>query len=159
MLLYLEYSLLLPVSYNYKNMKFIEEFKSFALKGNVVDMAVGIIIGGAFGTIVSSLVKDVIMPPIGVLLGGVDFSNLAWTLKEATEGSEAVVLGYGLFINNLISFIIVAFSVFMLVKAMNRIRDMYDEDAPEKPTEKECSHCISKISIKATKCKFCGSQI
>ncbi len=140
-------------------MKILGEFKKFALKGNVVDMAVGIIIGGAFGTIVSSLVKDVIMPPIGILLGGVDFSNLVWTLKNATETKPAVVLSYGVFINNVISFLIISFAVFMLVKAMNRIRDIQEEKGEQKLTEKECPHCLSKVPLKASKCKNCTSQI
>jgi large conductance mechanosensitive channel len=103
-------------------MSIIKEFKEFAVKGNAVDMAVGIIIGAAFGSIVNSLVNDVIMPPIGVLLGGTDFSNLAATLKAATLTSPAVVLKYGKFINTVINFLIVAFSVFLMVKAINTLK-------------------------------------
>jgi len=103
-------------------MKIIQEFKEFAVKGNVVDMAVGIIIGGAFGKIVSSLVADVIMPPIGVLLSGVDFSNLSITLKQAVEGKAAVTLNYGMFINQSINFVIVALAVFLLVKGINTLK-------------------------------------
>jgi large conductance mechanosensitive channel len=103
-------------------MSLIQEFKEFAIKGNVVDMAVGIIIGGAFGTIVTSLVKDVIMPPIGLALGGVDFSDIKLPLKAASAGQEAVTMNVGLFLNNVISFLIVALAVFMLVKAINELR-------------------------------------
>jgi large conductance mechanosensitive channel len=113
-------------------MGMIKEFQDFAVKGNVVDMAVGIIIGGAFGTIVKSLVSDIIMPPIGVLMGGLDFSSLALTLKAATADTEAVTLNYGLFINNVISFLIVAWAVFMLVKGMNALKKK-EEAAPAEP--------------------------
>jgi large conductance mechanosensitive channel len=113
-------------------MGMLKEFQDFAVKGNVVDMAVGIIIGGAFGTIVKSLVSDIIMPPIGVLMGGLDFSSLALTLKAATADTEAVTLNYGLFINNVISFLIVAWAVFMLVKAMNTLKKK-EEAAPAEP--------------------------
>ncbi|MEO1720007.1 MAG: large-conductance mechanosensitive channel protein MscL [Pseudomonadota bacterium] len=119
-------------------MGFISEFKEFAVKGNMVDMAVGIIIGGAFGTIVSSLVKDIIMPPIGLALGGVDFSNLAFDLGTNPKG-EAVTLNYGTFINHCISFLIVAFAVFMLVKGVNALRRTEEEkpEAPPEPTASE----------------------
>ena len=103
-------------------MSILQEFKEFAIKGNVVDMAVGIIIGGAFGTIVSSLVKDVIMPPIGLMLGGVDFSNIRVPLRAGAPGQDPVAMNIGVFINNLISFLIVALAVFMLVKAINELR-------------------------------------
>jgi large conductance mechanosensitive channel len=109
----------------------IQEFKKFALRGNVIDMAVGIIIGGAFGTIVQSLVKDVLMPPIGMLLGGVDFSDIKIPLRYAGEGREAVTMNIGTFLNNVISFLIVATAVFMLVKAINELRKRI-----EKPVEK-----------------------
>lgn len=112
-------------------MSVLNEFKEFALKGNVVDMAVGIIIGGAFGTIVSSLVKDVIMPPIGLLLGGVDFSDIKLPLKAAAAGREAVTMNVGTFLNNVISFLIVAFAVFMLVKAVNELRKRFEAEAPK----------------------------
>ncbi len=98
------------------------EFKKFAMRGNVVDMAVGIVIGGAFGKIVSSFVNDVLMPPIGMLMGGVDFSSLMITLKEATEGTEAVAIKYGTFVNTVLDFVIVAFAIFMVVKAMNNLK-------------------------------------
>jgi len=113
-------------------MGMIKEFQDFAVKGNVVDMAVGIIIGGAFGTIVKSLVNDIIMPPICVIMGGIDFSSMAFTLKAATADAEAVTLNYGLFINNVISFLIVAWAVFLLVKAMNSMKKK-EEEAPAEP--------------------------
>jgi len=146
-----------------------KEFKEFAMRGNVVDMAVGIIIGAAFGTIVKSLVDDVIMPPIGLLLGNVDFSNLFITLKEgatagpyltlaSAEKGGDVTLSYGAFFNTIISFLIVAFSVFLLVKGMNKMKR--EQDAPPvAPTTKECPHCLSTIPIGATKCAFCASDL
>jgi large conductance mechanosensitive channel len=134
----------------------LKEFKEFAMKGNVVDMAVGIIIGAAFGKIVSSLVSDVIMPPIGVLVGGVDFSSLSWTIREVSEGVEIVTLNYGAFINSIIDFIIIALAIFFVIKMMNKLRR---EEPSAAPMEKECTHCLSKIPIKATKCKCCSSEI
>lgn len=116
-------------------MKWVSEFKQFAMRGNVVDMAVGIIIGAAFGKIVSSLVGDVIMPPLGVLLGGVDFSNLAVTIKAAAGDVPAVVIGYGKFIQTIIDFIIVAFAIFALVKVMNSIKAKADHAEAAKPAE------------------------
>lgn len=115
-------------------MKMLQEFKAFAMRGNVVDMAVGIIIGGAFGKIVSSFVSDVIMPPIGVLLGGVDFTELSITLREASEGVEAVTIKYGMFINTLIDFIIIAFAIFMAIKAINSLKKK-EEEKPAAPPE------------------------
>lgn len=112
-------------------MRILNEFREFALRGNVVDMAVGIIIGGAFGTIVQSLVNDIIMPPIGLLLGGVDFSDIKIPLRAAAEGREAVTMNVGTFLNNVISFLIVAASVFLLIKAINELRRRV-----EKPVEK-----------------------
>jgi large conductance mechanosensitive channel len=112
----------------------LKEFKEFALKGNVVDMAVGIIIGGAFGTIVASLVKDVIMPPIGLMLGGVDFSDIKLPLRAAEAGRDAVTMNIGTFLNNVISFLIVAFAVFMLVKAVNEVRKRFETETPKEPT-------------------------
>ena len=146
-----------------------KEFKQFAMRGNVVDMAVGIIIGGAFGTIVKSLVSDVMMPPIGLLLGGVDFSDLFITLKEgATAGpyttlanaqaAGAVTISYGLFLNAVISFMIVAFAVFLLIKAINKLQREKEQPAAD-PTTKECPHCFSTIAIKATRCPHCTSEI
>ena len=119
-------------------MGMIKEFQEFAVKGNVVDMAVGIIIGGAFGTIVKSLVADIIMPPIGLLMGGIDFSEIVLTLKEATADAEAVTMNIGAFINNVISFLIVAWAVFLLVKAMNTLKKKQEEapaEAPAPPKE------------------------
>lgn len=114
-------------------MSMLREFKQFAMRGNVVDMAVGIIIGGAFGKIVSSFVGDVIMPPIGVLLGGVDFSNLSLTIKDATETAPAVILSYGKFINTIIDFIIIAFAIFMAIKAMNSLKKKEEAAPPPAP--------------------------
>ncbi|GAB3376882.1 large-conductance mechanosensitive channel protein MscL [Spongiibacter taiwanensis] len=151
-----------------------EEFKKFAVRGNVIDMAVGIIIGGAFGTIVKSLVGDVIMPPIGLALGGVDFANLMLVISEgATPGpyltvadakaAGAVTINYGLFVNAVISFVIVAFAVFMLVKGINKLREKEEAapapEAPAEPTTKECPHCISTISIAASRCPQCTSAL
>jgi len=147
----------------------LKEFKEFAMRGNVVDMAVGIIIGAAFGTIVKSVVDDVIMPPIGLLLGNVDFSNLFITLKqgaaagpyatlELAKKAGAVTLNYGAFFNTIISFLIVAFSVFLLVKGMNNLKRQ-QEAPPAAPTTKDCPHCLSTIPIKATKCAHCTSQL
>lgn len=117
-------------------MSMMKEFKEFAMRGNVLDMAVGIIIGGAFGKIISSLVSDVIMPPIGVLLGGVDFSSLAITLRQATETAPAVMLKYGVFINTVIDFLIVAFAIFLLVRGVNSLRKK-QEAAPAAPPKQE----------------------
>lgn len=134
----------------------LKEFKEFAMKGNVVDMAVGIIIGAAFGKIVSSLVSDVIMPPIGVLVGGADFSNLSITLKAASEGIEAVTMNYGVFINSIIDFVIVAAAIFFVIKMINKLRR---EEPSAAPTEKDCTYCLSKIPVSATKCKCCASEV
>ena len=120
-------------------MGMMKEFKQFAMRGNVMDMAIGIIIGAAFGKIVSSLVGDVIMPPIGLLLGGADFSNLSITLVNATENSEAVLLKYGVFINTIIDFLIIAFAIFIVVKAINSMKKKEEEKpaAPPAPTKEE----------------------
>ena len=114
-------------------MSMMSEFEDFAMRGNVVDMAVGIVIGGAFGKIVSSFVADVLMPPIGLLLGGMDFSNLAVQLKEASEGVEAVQLKYGVFVQTVVDFIIIAFAIFLVVKAMNSAKDAMSEEEEEAP--------------------------
>lgn len=137
----------------------IKEFKEFAMRGNVVDMAVGIIIGGAFGKIVSSLVADVIMPPIGVLLGNVDFSQLSFTLKEAVGESPAVLVKYGVFINTVIDFIIIAFAIFMVIKGMNKMKRKEEPAPAAEPTTKECPHCFTEISLKAVRCPNCTSQL
>lgn len=120
-------------------MGMMSEFKDFAMRGNVVDMAVGIVIGGAFGKIVSSFVADVLMPPIGLMLGGVDFSNLAVTLQQATGEAEAVLLKYGVFIQTVVDFIIIAFAIFMVVKAMNSLKaeEPEVEEAPPEPSKEE----------------------
>ncbi len=140
----------------------LKEFREFAMRGNVVDLAVGVIIGAAFGKITTSLVNDVLMPPIGVLLGKVDFSNLFFTLSEGTYPSVqaardagAPVVAYGMFINTVIDFTIVAFAVFLVVKQMNRLRSMTEK--PKAVTEKECTECASAIPAKAKKCKYCAS--
>ncbi|MBN2029620.1 large-conductance mechanosensitive channel protein MscL [bacterium] len=136
----------------------LKEFKEFAMRGNVIDMAVGIIIGTAFGKIVSSLVNDVIMPPIGLLLGNVDFLNLAITLKSQTVEAEAVTLNYGVFINTIVDFIIVAFAIFIVIKQMNRLMPKKEVPAAE-PTTKECPKCFTVIPIKATRCPNCTSEL
>lgn len=120
-------------------MSMMKEFKEFAMRGNVVDMAVGIVIGAAFGKIVKSLVADVIMPPIGLLLGDVDFSKMGWVIKEASESAEAVMIKYGLFINTIIEFIIVAFAIFMVIKGMNSMKKKEEEKpaAPPAPSKEE----------------------
>ena len=146
-------------------MGMVKEFKEFAVKGNVVDMAVGIIIGGAFGTIVKSLVADVIMPPIGLLLGGVDFSNLYIVLGsgeyeslDAAKEAGAATINYGVFINTVLDFIIVAFAIFMVIRAMNKLKRK-EEAPPAEPTTKECPQCLSTIPIKALRCAHCTAQL
>jgi large conductance mechanosensitive channel len=147
----------------------LKEFKEFAMRGNVVDMAVGIIIGAAFGTIVKSLVADIIMPPIGLLLGNVDFSNLFLVIKQGASAGTfatvaeaqkagAVTINYGVFINTVISFLVVAFSVFILIRGMNKL-NRKEEAVPEEPTTKECPKCFSTIAINATRCAFCTSEL
>ena len=134
----------------------LKEFKDFAMRGNVVDMAVGIVIGGAFGKIVTSMVNDVIMPPIGLLLGNVDFSELSITLRGATADAAAVTLNYGAFINTVIDFVIVAFAIFLVIKQINRLKK---KAPPKEPTMKECPKCFSTIPIKATRCPQCTSEL
>ena len=128
-----------------------KEFKEFAMRGSVLDMAIGIIIGGAFGTIVSSLVADILMPPIGMLLGRVDFSSLAIRL------SDTVAIGYGKFINSVISFLIIAFSLFLVIRGMNRMKKA--EAAPAEPTTKDCPFCATAVPIKAVRCPHCTSEL
>ncbi len=143
----------------------LREFKDFAMRGNVLDMAVGIIIGVAFGRIVTSMVNDVVMPPIGLLLGNVDFSNLFInlsgtpyaTLAEAQEAGAATV-NYGVFLNTVLEFLIVALVIFLLIRQVNRARAAEDE-APPEPTVKDCPYCITEIPIKATRCPNCTSQL
>ena len=147
----------------------LKDFKEFAMRGNVVDMAVGIIIGAAFGTIVKSLVADVIMPPIGLLLGDVDFSALFIVLKEgsvagpyeslkAAQEAGAVTINYGVFFMTIISFITVAFSVYLLVRYMNKLKKK-EEAPPAEPTTKDCPFCLSVIPIKAVRCGHCTSEL
>ena len=143
----------------------LEEFKKFAMRGNVVDMAVGIIIGAAFGKIVSSLVKDVIMPPIGKLMGNVDFAGLFVNLGEvpyqtlaAAQEAGAPTINYGMFINTVLDFLIVAFAIFMVIKGMNSMKKK-EEAATEAPTTKDCPECLSEIPLAAKRCKFCASEV
>jgi large conductance mechanosensitive channel len=146
-----------------------KDFKAFILRGNVVDLAVGIIIGAAFTSIVNSLVADIIMPPIGMLLGNVDFSNIFTVLKDGTtagpyatpaaaKAAGAVTMNWGLFINAIISFLIVAFAVYLMVKGLNKL---YVKEAPKAaaPTTKDCPHCLTAIPLKATRCPACTSQL
>jgi len=136
----------------------LQEFKDFAMRGNVMDMAVGIIIGGAFGKIIASFVGDVLMPPIGMLMGGVDFTSLAVKLSDAGPGGEPVLLKYGMFIQTVVDFLIVAFAIFMMVKWMNSLKKK-EEEKPAAPTTKECGNCHMTIPIKATKCGHCTSDL
>lgn len=146
----------------------LKEFKEFAMRGNVLDLAVGIIIGGAFGTIVKSLVDDVIMPPIGLALGNVDFSDLFLLLKDGTKSAPpyatlaeaqaagAVTINYGLFINSIITFLIIAFAVFLIVRAANRLRPPEPAAAP---STKDCPYCRMAIPVGATRCPQCTSEL
>lgn len=144
----------------------LKDFKEFVMRGNVIDMAVGIIIGAAFGSIVNSLVSDMIMPPIGLILKNIDFSNFFLVLKEgkmagpydsltAAKVAGAVTINYGLFINTIVSFVIIAFSVFLLVRGVNKLK----RQAEAKPTTKECNFCYSVIPIKAIRCPYCTSEL
>jgi len=140
-----------------------KEFKEFAMRGSVIDLAIGLIIGAAFGKIVTSFVNDILMPPIGLVLGNVDFANLFITLKgehlptlAAAQAKGVVTLNYGLFINNIIDFIIVAFAIFLVVRQINRMKKA---PAPADPTTKECPYCYTAIPIKATRCPSCTSQL
>jgi large conductance mechanosensitive channel len=148
----------------------LKDFKEFAMRGNVVDLAVGVIIGAAFGKIVDSLVKDIIMPPIGMLLGNVDFTNWFVVMKDgvkshgpyetlkAAQDAGAVTLNFGMFFNVVISFLIVAFSVFILVRALNKLK-REEAAPPAEPTTKDCNFCFSPIPLKATRCPCCTSQL
>ncbi|MFT7618420.1 MAG: large conductance mechanosensitive channel [Planctomycetota bacterium] len=149
-------------------MGMLKEFKDFAMKGNVMDMAIGVIIGAAFSPIVKSMVKDIIMPPIGILMGKVDFSKLNYVVQEGTDAVaaigdgkavaavDAVTINYGIFINNIISFLITAFCVFMIVKVMNSAKK---KEEPKAATTHECPKCMSTISLKATRCPNCTSEV
>jgi large conductance mechanosensitive channel len=152
-----------PTNPSFKGGIMLEEFKKFAMRGNVIDFAVGFIMGGAFGAIATSLVKDIIMPPIGLVLGKVDFASLFIdlsgkgyaTLAEAQKAGAATI-NYGLFINTIINFLIVAFVLFLLIRQVNRLTK---PEAPAAPTTKDCPCCFSKIPIKATRCPNCTSQV
>jgi len=142
----------------------LKEFRDFAMRGNVVDLAIGIIIGAAFGKIVTSLVNDILMPPLGVILGKVDFSNLFINLSDKhydsladAKTAGAATINYGIFVNNIIDFIIVAFAVFLLVRQMNRL--LPKPAAPAAPATKECPYCKSAIAVAATRCPQCTSQL
>ena len=153
--------------------RYADEFKTFAIKGNVIDMAVGIIIGAAFGKVVNSVVADIIMPPMGWLMGKVDFTNLYFNLPNAqgeiieypslaaAQAAGAVTINYGLFINTIINFIIVAFAVFLLIKFINKLRATVEkkEEVIEEKTTKECPRCFSTININATRCPNCTSEL
>ncbi len=152
--------------------KYGEEFKTFAMRGNVIDMAVGIIIGAAFGKVVDSLVKDVIMPPLGWVLGRVDFSKLYFVLPDysgkwvhypsldAAHAAGAVTINYGLFINTIISFIIVSFAVFLMIKAINKLRaDKKQEQVEDAAATKTCPYCFTVIDARATKCPNCTADL
>jgi large conductance mechanosensitive channel len=150
-------------------MGFFKEFKEFAMRGNVIDLAVGVIIGGAFGRIVSSLVNDVVMPPIGKLLGNVNFSDLFLSLDpQKTQGitslarareAGAAVIAYGAFLNNILDFLIVALCIFLAVKAVNRLQRAVAPPHDATPATKDCPYCTSKISSKATRCPNCTSEL
>ena len=143
----------------------LKEFKDFAMRGNVMDMAVGIIIGAAFGKIVSSFVKDVLMPPIGMLMGNMDFTNLYVNLSgeifpslAAAQEAGAATLNYGIFIQAVLDFIIVAFAIFMVIRQMNRMKKQ-PEEKPAVPTTKDCPLCLSEIPIKASRCAHCTADV
>jgi len=138
-------------------MSVVKEFKEFAMRGNVLDLAIGIIIGGAFGKVVSSMVNDVLMPPIGVLIGGVDFSSFGLTLKEAVDKTPAAVLKYGVFFNHIIDFTIVAFAVFLIVKGVNRMKRK--AEVPSVPITKACPECSMTIPLEAKRCGYCTTKL
>ncbi|EOU1763219.1 large conductance mechanosensitive channel protein MscL [Clostridium perfringens] len=145
-----------------------KEFKEFAMKGNVIDLAIGVVIGGAFGKIVTSLVNDIIMPVVGSLVGKVDFSNLYIDLSgqqfnslQEAQAAGAATINYGLFLNNLINFLIIAFSIFIVIKQINKLKNftMKKEEVKVEATEKDCPYCCTKIDIKATRCPHCTSVL
>ena len=148
----------------------LKEFKEFVMRGNVLDLAVGVIIGAAFSAIVKSLVNDILMPPIGLLLGSVDFTNLLLVLKAGNPGAPyatladaqaagAVTINYGVFVNSVVSFVITAFAIFLVVKAVNQLKRKESPAPPSEPTDKECPYCFTKIPIKASRCPHCTSQL
>lgn len=147
----------------------VKEFKDFAVRGSVVDMAVGIIIGAAFGTVVKSFVDDILMPPLGMLLGNVDFQNILLVLRQgspagpydtlaAAKQAGAVTLNLGVFVNAVVSFVIVAFAVFLMVRSLNKLKRKEEEPAPA-PTTRDCPFCMSAIPLQATRCPFCTSEV
>lgn len=147
-------------------MKIIGEFKEFAIKGSVVDLAVGVVVGAAFNQIVNSFVKDIITPPIGALLNGIDFSTLYINLSrgdyeslKAAQEAGAATLNYGLFLNALISFLITAWAIFLVVKVINNLRRREQANPEETTTERACPYCFTKISVKASRCPHCTSQL
>lgn len=137
-------------------MSFAKEFKEFAMKGNMVDLAIGVIIGAAFGKVISSFVSDVIMPPIGLLLGGVDFSQLSLKMESPIKDSAPVEIKYGMFLNTLIDFLIIAFVIFLVIKFMNRLRKSPQIEAP---ITKPCPECLMEVPVKAKKCGHCCSSL
>jgi large conductance mechanosensitive channel len=132
-----------------------KEFKEFALKGNMVDLAIGVVIGAAFGKVVSSFVSDIIMPPIGLLLGGVDFSSLSFKMESPIKAGEPVEIKYGVFLNTIIDFLIIALVIFLVIKFMNRLRQAKEES----PTTKPCPECLMDVPVKAKKCGHCCSSL
>jgi len=157
-------------------MPIAKEFRKFIMRGNLVDLAIGFTVGAAFTTVAKSLVSDIIMPPVGLLLGGVDFKDLFWVLREgeaaappyatieAAQAAGAVTLNYGVFINNMLALLIVAIVMFLVIRAVNRIDDALEREmeapaAPEEPTEKKCPFCRSTIAYRATRCPQCTSQL
>ncbi|MFN2233673.1 MAG: large conductance mechanosensitive channel protein MscL [Anaerolineales bacterium] len=147
----------------------LKEFKDFAMRGNVVDMAVGVVMGAAFGAIVTSLVNDLLMPVLGLILGGADFTNLFIVLSEGSvpgpyetltlaQEAGAVTINYGLFINAVISFLIIAFAIFLLIRGINRLQ-MQEEAPPAELTTKECAYCFTEIPVQATRCPNCTSEL
>lgn len=137
-------------------MTWLKEFKTFAMRGNVIDMAVGIIIGAAFTKVVSSLVTDLIMPPLGYILGGVDLSDYKLVLKQATGTTAAVTFNYGQFLNSAFEFLIVAFAVFLLIKAINQLKT---KEAAAPTTTRECPYCLMAVPLKAKRCAHCTSEL
>ena len=140
----------------------LKQFKEFALKGNMLDLAIGLVLGAAFGAVVASLVKDILMPPLGKLLGGVDFTDLfivlgagSYPSLKAAKDAGAATLNYGLFINTVINFLLVAWALFFVVRAVNATR----REAPAAPTERECPHCLGKAHVRATRCPHCTSTL
>jgi large conductance mechanosensitive channel len=148
---------------NHEEGNMVKEFKEFVMRGNVVDLAIAVVIGAAFGKIVTSFVEDILMPPIGLALGNVDFSNLFINLSSkdypsvaAAKAAGAATLNYGIFLNNILNFLIVAFAIFLLIKQINRMQKTAPAAAP---TTRDCPHCLSAVPLKATKCAHCTSEL